>query len=283
MQEKGAKLSVLIQLGCRLSHTHLVCSSLCDLPQIRNVDSPSQSSFIGSIKDGVERNFGENLVDSHLMWVENHCEEGLSANRIKQTETKVSSGCSTGVLVLVWTSRFGLLFPSIHHRLVPHERNVTPPSIHHTPEAEVVPKHVRHVTTTVSSSDLSFLERQKIQIQKLVNAMRPTRTPTSSIGCISTITWIWALLVVPLVPIPIQSFLLIPQAIHRGSQFANIVAMSDAATPHPFCSLPGDPSLILTTNVSLGDKKLAIMKAISKAITQHTGKPETYVGAYVCC
>lgn len=31
-------------------------------------------------------------------------------------------------------------------------------------------------------------------------------------------------------------------------------------TPHPFCQLPGDPSLILTTNVDLGDKKLEIMK-----------------------
>ena len=29
---------------------------------------------------------------------------------------------------------------------------------------------------------------------------------------------------------------------------------------HPFCDLPGDPSLILTTNVDLGDKKMAIMK-----------------------
>ena len=29
---------------------------------------------------------------------------------------------------------------------------------------------------------------------------------------------------------------------------------------HPFCDLPGDPSLILTTNVDLGDKKLEIMK-----------------------
>lgn len=29
---------------------------------------------------------------------------------------------------------------------------------------------------------------------------------------------------------------------------------------HPFCLLPGDPSLILTTNVDLGDKKMEIMK-----------------------
>ena len=29
---------------------------------------------------------------------------------------------------------------------------------------------------------------------------------------------------------------------------------------HPFCDLPGDPSLILTTNVDLGAKKMEIMK-----------------------
>lgn len=33
-----------------------------------------------------------------------------------------------------------------------------------------------------------------------------------------------------------------------------------ASEPHPFCQLPGDPSLILTTNVDLGDKKMEIMK-----------------------
>ena len=79
---------------------------------------------------------------------------------------------------------------------------------------------------------------------------------------------------------------------------------------HPFCDLPGDPSLILTTNVDLGAKKLDIMKGIewnrmcrvswnvslrfsllttalsalagmSKAISQHTGKPESYVAVSI--
>lgn len=36
--------------------------------------------------------------------------------------------------------------------------------------------------------------------------------------------------------------------------------MPCASSPHPFTMLPGDPSLILTTNVDLGDKKLEIMK-----------------------
>lgn len=51
--------------------------------------------------------------------------------------------------------------------------------------------------------------------------------------------------------------------------------------PHPFSLLPGDPSLILTTNIDLGSKKMDIMKACSKAIAKHTGKPELYVGTCV--
>ena len=32
--------------------------------------------------------------------------------------------------------------------------------------------------------------------------------------------------------------------------------------PHPFSMLPGDPSMVLITNVDLGDKKLEIMKGM---------------------
>uniref|UniRef100_A0A7S1UJE6 L-dopachrome isomerase n=1 Tax=Phaeomonas parva TaxID=124430 RepID=A0A7S1UJE6_9STRA len=46
-------------------------------------------------------------------------------------------------------------------------------------------------------------------------------------------------------------------------------------------SLPGDPSLVLTTSVDLGDKKLEVMKALSKAIVEVTGKPESYVAVCV--
>ena len=49
---------------------------------------------------------------------------------------------------------------------------------------------------------------------------------------------------------------------------------------HP-STLPGDPSLILTTNVDLGDKKMEIMKACSKAISAATGKPESYIAVCV--
>jgi hypothetical protein len=51
--------------------------------------------------------------------------------------------------------------------------------------------------------------------------------------------------------------------------------------PASFCDLPGDPSLILTTNVNLGEQKLGVMKLCSKAIAEHTGKPESYVGKFV--
>jgi hypothetical protein len=41
-----------------------------------------------------------------------------------------------------------------------------------------------------------------------------------------------------------------------GHRLNNMSSSQD----HPFCSLPGDPSLMLTTNVDLGDKKLDIIK-----------------------
>ena len=48
---------------------------------------------------------------------------------------------------------------------------------------------------------------------------------------------------------------------------------------HP-SSLPGDPSLVLVTNLDLGgkEKKEKIMKACSQAIQKATGKQEAYIG-----
>jgi hypothetical protein len=63
-----------------------------------------------------------------------------------------------------------------------------------------------------------------------------------------------------------------------------VVKMSDTnappevVCPHPFSQLPGDPSLLLVTNLDLGDKKIEIMKECSKAISAATGKPESYIG-----
>ena len=44
-------------------------------------------------------------------------------------------------------------------------------------------------------------------------------------------------------------------------------------------ALPGDPSLVLHTSASLGDKKVTFMKACSKAIASTLSKPESYVRA----
>mmetsp|Transcript_5531 Transcript_5531/g.15247 ORF Transcript_5531/g.15247 Transcript_5531/m.15247 type:complete len:167 (+) Transcript_5531:2-502(+) len=46
------------------------------------------------------------------------------------------------------------------------------------------------------------------------------------------------------------------------------------------CTLPGDPSLVLHTNVKLEDKA-AFMSAASKAIEAALGKPESYIAVCV--
>lgn len=46
-------------------------------------------------------------------------------------------------------------------------------------------------------------------------------------------------------------------------------------------TLPGDPSLILTTNVNLGDRKAEVMRAASELISEVTGKPMAYVACAV--
>ena len=57
------------------------------------------------------------------------------------------------------------------------------------------------------------------------------------------------------------------------------------ATPKPkldtaaVLALPGDPSLVLHTSASLGNKKVAFMKDCSKAIATTLSKPEAYVCA----
>ncbi|KAL7573597.1 hypothetical protein ACA910_008731 [Epithemia clementina (nom. ined.)] len=103
--------------------------------------------------------------------------------------------------------------------------------------------------------------------------------------------------------VPIQSFSPTPSTargtttfIHRATIEMEDAAKNDNGTPpsnhgqvvpeqsqerHPFCDLPGDPSLLLTTNVDLGSKKLEIMKAMSKAIASSTGKPESYVAVSI--
>lgn len=58
-------------------------------------------------------------------------------------------------------------------------------------------------------------------------------------------------------------------------------APSSACAPGPYAHLPGDPGVILYTNVTMGDKKMAFMKAVSQAVASCLGKPESYVGVCV--
>ncbi len=61
--------------------------------------------------------------------------------------------------------------------------------------------------------------------------------------------------------------------------FVTAFTMSSIPTArHPHCDLPGDPSLILQTNVDLGDKKSDVMKELSALVAKSLGKPESYVG-----
>eukprot|EP00240_Pyramimonas_obovata_P006589 CAMPEP_0118933740 /NCGR_PEP_ID=MMETSP1169-20130426/12322_1 /TAXON_ID=36882 /ORGANISM="Pyramimonas obovata, Strain CCMP722" /LENGTH=184 /DNA_ID=CAMNT_0006876547 /DNA_START=101 /DNA_END=655 /DNA_ORIENTATION=+ len=46
-------------------------------------------------------------------------------------------------------------------------------------------------------------------------------------------------------------------------------------------NLPGDPSLTVFTNVSMGDKKMDFMLKASKAVASCLGKPESYVAVCV--
>jgi hypothetical protein len=66
-----------------------------------------------------------------------------------------------------------------------------------------------------------------------------------------------------------------------SSPVSLVSAFTMSSTPtgrHPHCELPGDPSLILQTNVDLGDKKAQILKDLSALVAKSLGKPESYVG-----
>mmetsp|Transcript_21624 Transcript_21624/g.47271 ORF Transcript_21624/g.47271 Transcript_21624/m.47271 type:complete len:171 (-) Transcript_21624:360-872(-) len=52
-------------------------------------------------------------------------------------------------------------------------------------------------------------------------------------------------------------------------------------TPDPITQAPGDPSLILHTNVLLGDKKTEFLLAASRAVSSCLNKPESYVAVCV--
>ena len=63
--------------------------------------------------------------------------------------------------------------------------------------------------------------------------------------------------VLSLLVVPVSSFLSYSP---KNSGVVSSTRMNSQQERHPFCDLPGDPSLIIVTNVDLGDKKLDIMK-----------------------
>jgi hypothetical protein len=70
--------------------------------------------------------------------------------------------------------------------------------------------------------------------------------------------WAWqSFLFLALTVINAHSFI-----VNAVQDYSTSLAMDPSSSneSHPFCLLPGDPSLILTTNVDLGDKKMEIMK-----------------------
>ena len=69
-------------------------------------------------------------------------------------------------------------------------------------------------------------------------------------------------------------------SVFRGASARKALRASDGDAAMDPCLLPGDPSLLLTTNTDLttvSKGKLGAMKAISKAISEVLGKPESYV------
>ena len=65
------------------------------------------------------------------------------------------------------------------------------------------------------------------------------------------------------------------------SRLSTRCTRSDGTIPTLLQVCAGDPSLILTTNVDLGENKMAFMKAVSKAVAKGLGKPESYVAIAV--
>ena len=62
---------------------------------------------------------------------------------------------------------------------------------------------------------------------------------------------------------------------------SRVVTPRAAMCPNPnlgdMSKLPGDPSVVVHTNIAMGDKKLAFMKAASKSVADCLSKPENFV------
>mmetsp|Transcript_1619 Transcript_1619/g.3895 ORF Transcript_1619/g.3895 Transcript_1619/m.3895 type:complete len:182 (+) Transcript_1619:208-753(+) len=78
----------------------------------------------------------------------------------------------------------------------------------------------------------------------------------------------------------ISSYKHFAQMSYEDIPTGDAAASTGSIRRHP-SELPGDPSLVLVTNLDLGDKKLDVMKKCSKAISDATGKPEAYIGVSI--
>jgi len=68
---------------------------------------------------------------------------------------------------------------------------------------------------------------------------------------------------------------LTPAAANR--QFKTVLS----SPPCDISTLPGDPSLVLSTNIKMGDAKRSFMVAASKAVSTCLSKPESYVAVCI--
>ena len=54
-----------------------MCTRLCNLAKIGNIDGSLEACLVGSVKDGIQRNVLENLVDSEFVRIEHHLGESV--------------------------------------------------------------------------------------------------------------------------------------------------------------------------------------------------------------
>jgi hypothetical protein len=57
-----------------LNRPYLVGTSLGNSTEIGNIYGTAKARLVRGIKDGIQRNVLENLVDSQLVWIEQHLE-----------------------------------------------------------------------------------------------------------------------------------------------------------------------------------------------------------------
>jgi phenylpyruvate tautomerase len=78
----------------------------------------------------------------------------------------------------------------------------------------------------------------------------------------------------------VLTFLIAGGAVVSGFSLRNLFR-SSSSKRDPICTHPGDPSLILTTNVVLGEGKKDFMLGATQAIADVLGKPKEFIAVAV--